>query len=138
MKRNWMLAAVVCLASAVTASAYEINWSTPDAGGVSSRIGYELHGAIGQSDAGTLSAAGYTLNGGFITTNAAASVQPPCAGDTNGDDMVDLSDLALLLSVFGSCEGDMQYVPAADFDNTGCVELGDLALLLSVFGANCQ
>lgn len=55
-------------------------------------------------------------------------------GDVDSDGDVDLSDLATLLSSFGSCSGDAAYNPAADFDADGCVDLADLATLLSVFG----
>lgn len=56
-------------------------------------------------------------------------------GDVNGDGVVDLSDLTLLLSSFGQCNGDAGYLAAADFDGTGCVELGDLTILLGNYGA---
>lgn len=56
-------------------------------------------------------------------------------GDIDGDRDVDLSDLALLLSSFGLCDGDAGFNAAADLDASGCVELGDLTALLSHFGA---
>lgn len=56
-------------------------------------------------------------------------------GDVDGDGDVDIGDLALLLSAFGTCSGDPQFVAAADFDASGCVELSDLAVLLAGFGA---
>jgi outer membrane protein assembly factor BamB len=56
------------------------------------------------------------------------------AGDVDGDGDVDLGDLALLLSAFGTCDGDPGFNAAADVDSSGCVELADLAVLLSEFG----
>ncbi len=58
-----------------------------------------------------------------------------CAGDLNGDLVVDLSDLATLLTNFGLApalpeDGDV------DFD--GDVDVSDLAGLLAAFGSNCQ
>lgn len=55
-------------------------------------------------------------------------------GDTNGDGVADLHDLAELLSSFGLCGQDAGYNAAADFDRDGCITLSDLALLLSLFG----
>jgi len=59
----------------------------------------------------------------------------PLEGDVNGDGVVDLVDLALLLMAYGSCEGDPNYDADADFDGSGCVDLVDLATLLSNYGA---
>ena len=55
-------------------------------------------------------------------------------GDLNCDGIVNISDLAALLSTYGSCVGDPEYLPAADFDDDNCVTVADLATLLSVYG----
>jgi len=55
-------------------------------------------------------------------------------GDVDGDGDVDLTDLALLLSAYGTSVGDPNYNPNADFDNDGDVDLTDLATLLSNYG----
>jgi hypothetical protein len=60
-----------------------------------------------------------------------------CPGDINDDGTVDLSDLALLLSAFGSSTGDPSYDPNVDLDSNGSVDLADLATLLSGFGQDC-
>jgi hypothetical protein len=54
----------------------------------------------------------------------------PLAAEAQGDEVVDLNDLAILLSHFGGA-GD------GDLDGNGAVDLNDLALLLSRFGALC-
>jgi hypothetical protein len=60
---------------------------------------------------------------------------PPCAGDVNGDRVVDLTDLATLLSHYGMPSGA---TPGdGDLDGDGDVDLNDLAVLLSRFGAAC-
>ena len=59
------------------------------------------------------------------------------AGDVDGDCDVDISDLALLLSSYGACLGDPQYVAAADLTGDDCVGLSDLSELLSHYGETC-
>lgn len=60
----------------------------------------------------------------------------PCPGDTNGDGVVDLTDLAQLLGNFGMLSGAT--VANGDFDFDGDVDLADLSLLLSNFGVPCN
>ncbi len=62
-------------------------------------------------------------------TSAAAKL-----GDVDGDDDVDLSDLGILLSAYGTCVGDPRYVPEADFNGPFCIDLGDLGILLANYG----
>lgn len=63
------------------------------------------------------------------------SAPPANPGDVDGDGDVDLTDLALLLSSFGLCDGAPGYQAGADFDGSGCIELADLATLLSNYGS---
>ncbi len=63
--------------------------------------------------------------------------QPLCPGDTNGDLVVNLTDLADVLNAFGTMAGDAGYLPAADFDGDGDVDLSDLSTVLGRFGATC-
>ncbi len=60
-----------------------------------------------------------------------------CVGDLDGDHDVDLSDLGVVLSAYGSCSGDAGYVAAADFDESGCIDLSDLGVTLSAYGQPC-
>ncbi len=57
-----------------------------------------------------------------------------CPGDLNGDDVVDLGDLALALSQFGEAGPAI----AADMDADQDVDLGDLGAFLGLFGAICD
>lgn len=62
-------------------------------------------------------------------------VTPSCTGDVDGDRDVDLSDLASLLSHFGT--GNGAFLTDGDMDADGDVDLSDLALLLAYFGTSC-
>jgi hypothetical protein len=60
-----------------------------------------------------------------------------CVGDINGDCMTDLSDLARLLTAFGTCPGDAAYDAAANIaTDDDCIDLYDLTTLLSDFGCD--
>lgn len=65
------------------------------------------------------------------------SVAPPapCPADLNGDRVIGLSDLAILLSNFG-LSGNAT-AAQGDLNGDRAVNLTDLAQLLSVFGTNC-
>jgi hypothetical protein len=65
---------------------------------------------------------------------AAGIPRPPCVGDLNGSGVVDLADLAILLSHFGSSGAGPE---DGDTNGDGTVDLSDLAVLLSRFGSNC-
>ncbi len=59
----------------------------------------------------------------------------PCAADLDGDSDVDLSDLAILLTHYGTPSGATY--EDGDLDGDGDVDLTDLAALLAVYGATC-
>jgi len=58
-----------------------------------------------------------------------------CPGDLDGNWAIDLSDLAQLLSHYGTVSGASYADGDIDFD--GDVDLADLAALLSVYGTTC-
>ncbi len=60
---------------------------------------------------------------------------PACPGDLDGDDDVDISDLAVLLSNFGTPGGANP--SDGDLDGDTDVDLSDLAVLLGRFGVTC-
>jgi hypothetical protein len=60
----------------------------------------------------------------------------PCPGDLDGDDDVDLADLAELLGQYGLTEGATY--EDGDLDGDGDVDLADLADLLGVYGTTCE
>jgi hypothetical protein len=60
---------------------------------------------------------------------------PECPGDLDGDNDVDLSDLAQLLANYGTTSGAAY--EDGDLDDDGDVDLADLATLLAHYGEAC-
>jgi len=58
-----------------------------------------------------------------------------CFGDLDGDDDIDLTDLASLLSNYGTTSGAVY--TDGDLDRDTDVDLTDLAALLAVYGTSC-
>ena len=56
----------------------------------------------------------------------------PCFGDLDGDELISVSDLLIVLADFG-CTG----VCNADLTEDGVVDTGDILALLGVFGTAC-
>src|SRR5262245_5380005 len=110
MTRYSMTLIFTVLAFTAPASAQlDLSWSTIDCGGGDTAGGmFELAGTIGQPDAISSSApmtgGTFELVGGFWSV-AASDTPVLCPGDLNGDQHVDLSDLASLLAHFGMQSG---------------------------------
>ncbi len=67
----------------------------------------------------------------FVVDVRPASTSPSIPGDLNGDGIVDVTDLLLLLGAWGSCSGD----PCpADLNGDGTVNVADLLILLGNWG----
>ncbi len=64
------------------------------------------------------------------------TTEVPCPGDLDGDNDVDLADLAELLGHYGLTEGATY--EDGDLDGDGDVDLADLADLLGVYGTTCE
>lgn len=60
-----------------------------------------------------------------------------CLADADGNDVVELADLAQLLASFGTAEGDAGFDEAVDINRDERVDIADLALLLARFGTEC-
>ena len=93
--------------------------------------GWVLTRAVNINEAGQIVGRG-TING----ETHAFLLSPVCPGDLDGDGGVGLSDLATLLSNFGTPAGANP--EDGDLDGDGDVDLSDLANLLSNFGSICS
>jgi len=74
--------------------------------------------------------------GGFAafgsgTLNVACSGVSPCPADTDGDTVVDVTDLLALLAAWGACAPPCP----PDIDDSGVVDVTDLLALLAAWGA---
>jgi len=123
-------------ASSALAQDLSIDWWTIDGGGEMWTTGgdYELSSTIGQPDAGvTMTGGEFELAGGFW---AGAAEDEFCLGDLDGDNDIDLADLAQLLGNYGTTSGAAY--EHGDLDADGDVDLADLAALLGVYGTTCE
>lgn len=79
---------------------------------------------------------GYTLAANRNEALLWVSGSPaPCPGDVDGNAVVDLGDLAILLAHFGAASGAT--LADGDLDGDGDVDLQDLTTLLANFGTTC-
>ena len=72
------------------------------------------------------------FNGGIYTPKLELAYEnptPPCAGNLDGNDIVDAADLGIFLALWNSSNAD------ADFNGDGTVDATDLGLLLARWGA---
>lgn len=130
-RKYWAFGCLLLIAAPTMADTFDLTWNTVDSGGASASAGggFTLSGTIGKPDAGTLTGGALALKGGFWS-----GVRPPCPEDLNADGVVDLPDLAILLSHYGQSG-----VPPADGDlnGDGIIDLQDLAELLANYGFVC-
>ena len=125
--------AAFATATVTAGQSFDLSWHTIDGGGgYSAGGGFELEGTIGQPDGGQAMTGGdFELTGGFWP-GAGAGDAEPCVGDLNGDNVVDLTDLAILLSDFDCTSGCI-----GDVDGDLDTDLTDLAILLANFDLTC-
>jgi len=71
-----------------------------------------------------------------VSTPVNVRVAPACPGDFDGDNDIDISDLAQLLGSYGTTSGASYQ--DGDLDEDGDVDLTDLAELLGVYGTTCE
>ena len=71
-----------------------------------------------------------------VSTPVNLRIIPACFGDLDGDNDIDMSDLALLLTNYGATS-DASYEDG-DLDEDGDVDLADLAAILGAYGTACD
>lgn len=86
------------------------------------------------ADSGSYTCAALNTCGTDVSAGAQLTVSGCCAGDLNGDQAIDLSDLATLLAHFGTTGATAS---DGDLDGDADVDLPDLAALLALFGTSC-
>ena len=75
------------------------------------------------------------IGGCTMTTNTATlTVNQPCIGDLDGNHVVDLSDLSIVLSHYGQTPATYA---EGDVDGNNVVELSDISIVLSHYGVPC-
>lgn len=95
-------------------------------------LGYLVVDAVAINDAGQI-AANLRLPGAPLSKTVAAVLTPSApSGDLNCDRVVDASDLAMLLGMWGPCQANVGC--NADFTLDGVVDAADLAILLGGWG----
>jgi hypothetical protein len=80
----------------------------------------------------TLTAVATIPTGSDVYTDGNITVR--LKGDVNGDGIVDLKDVALVASAFGSTPNSPNWNPAADLNGDGTVNMEDMALIARYFG----
>lgn len=54
-------------------------------------------------------------------------------GDVDGDGIITFNDYRQFRSAYGSCPGDLRYIPGADIDQYGCVTINDYRIFRDVY-----
>jgi hypothetical protein len=67
----------------------------------------------------------------LVAGNNALNFGTLLEGDATNNNVINLSDLGLLISSYNKILGDPAYVPNADLNGNGVVNLADLGLLIS-------
>jgi len=99
--------------------------------------GQSLDGEVaGVADPASLPTGDGLPGGQAVFVFTAGEIEPfICAGDANGDKVVNGADLSVLLSNFGTTT---QPGDAADFNSDGVMDGADLSVLLANFGTTCR
>ena len=123
--------AIIGLAISASAAAQSVRFPVLSASGRAHANGSVT--VLGQFAVGRISNGALGVQQGAVPGWFAQAA--PCDGDVNGDGQVDLPDLSILLSHFGTSSGASP--GDGDLDGDGDVDLQDLSNLLANFGMLC-
>lgn len=127
-------AAIATAAAAGAVASFSIPWSSISGGSGTATGGpWSVISTIGQPGAASLAGGAFSMSGGYVP-GSTPPAPPACPGDTNGDRLVNTTDLVAFLGRFG------QSVPPGtnvDFNSDGVVNTVDLVFLLARFGTVC-
>lgn len=73
----------------------------------------------------------------FVPPSGDAVTIVVCPGDATGDGQIDISDLGIVLTAFGTNAGESGYNAAADLNRDGAVNISDLGIVIQNFGNSC-
>lgn len=90
---------------------------------------------VGSADAGAYDVVVTNDCGAVVSAPATLIISSTCFGDLNGDQVVDLADLSILLGNYGNTGTTY---PQGDLNQDGIIDLFDLSSLLSHFGNPCS
>ncbi len=115
-------------ARAQSGGPYDLSWSTVDSGGgKSSSATYDVHGTVGQGDAGDLSGDTFSIRGGFW--QAAGGGGASC---TDAPDCNDANACTYDGCEAGTCSNTPR--PYGDIDGNGTLNLFDIFCILDLVG----
>lgn len=115
-----------------TSNARAVLWRAGETIALDEQI--RLDGGWRLESARAINGSGEIVGFGYRLGTPAAFLLTPCAGDANGDFLIDFADLNLLLSQFNT---PVPNGSGADFNNDGAVDFADLNVLLGAFNLAC-
>ena len=59
-------------------------------------------------------------------------------GDLNGDCIVDITDIMMVVAGWGTSEGDPNWDPSIDLNGDGVIDISDIMFVVSHWGESCQ
>ena len=73
-----------------------------------------------------------------VYTHSAQITVQTLEGDLNGDCVVDISDIMMVVAAWGLSEGQPGWDPRLDLDNNGVIDISDIMMVVRHWGETCQ